>query len=71
MSILEPKMDMVCTEVPLGCKTTSTFLVNRSHLSNSLDVRANEKMVNLNIMVEEKKSLEPMKEMFTTLKRSL
>ena len=42
MLILEPTMDMVCTEMPIGCKTTSTFLLDTSYLQNALDVRADD-----------------------------
>lgn len=33
-------MDMVCTEMPLGCKTTSTFLLDTSYFQSTLDIRA-------------------------------
>ena len=40
--ILEPRMDMVCTEMPVACKTNSTFLLDTSYLQNSLDIRADD-----------------------------
>lgn len=33
---------MVCTKMPIGCKTTSTFLLDTSYLQNPLDVRADD-----------------------------
>ena len=35
-------MDMVCTEMPIGCKTTSTFLLDTSYFQNALDIRADD-----------------------------
>ena len=35
-------MDMVCTEMPIGCKTTSTFLLDTSYYQNALDIRADD-----------------------------
>ena len=35
-------MDMVCTEMPIGCKTTSTLLLDTSYFQNALDIRADD-----------------------------
>ena len=35
-------MDMVCTEMPIGCETTSTFLLDTSYFQNALDIRADD-----------------------------
>ena len=35
-------MDMVCTEMPIGCQTNSTFLLDTSYFQNPLDIRADD-----------------------------
>ena len=40
--MLNPIRKMVCTEVPMGCKTSSTFLLDTSCLANPQDVKADD-----------------------------
>lgn len=40
--ILNPAPGMVCTKMPMGCKATSTFLVDTSCLANPQDIKADD-----------------------------
>lgn len=41
-SMFNPKEEMVCTEMPMGCRTSATFLLDTSSLKHADDVKADD-----------------------------
>ena len=70
--ILDPRMDIVCTEMPIGCKSISTFLLDTPYFQHTLDIRADDNGKWHGITMEENQSsqVSMIMEMSTTLRRN-
>ena len=65
-------MDIVCTEMPIGCKSISTFLLDTPYFQHTLDILADDNGKWCGITMEENQSsqVSMIMEMSTTLRRN-